>query len=187
MISRYWVPALPALLVVAFAAAERAFSARSNEYLRAAYFAQQAAVLLWLVYPGMDAFSRGLEDGPARIGKWLNENSSPAAVVATPDIGAVGYYAERRVLDLGGLVTPAMGPLLATHDISEITRGGLYETVAHADYLVDRDLRAGALLGPGRHLVMVARVANLGLSRPQPRFYSLYRVEAPADSAGGTR
>ncbi|MBI5837404.1 MAG: hypothetical protein HZB25_09175 [Candidatus Eisenbacteria bacterium] len=184
MISRYWVPALPALLVAAAVGPERAFGARARHRGAAAYFAQQLALLVFLVVPGMDAFTRGLGGGPAEIGRWLRAHSAPDAVVATPDIGAVGYYSGRRVLDLGGLVTPAMAPLLARHDLGEIVRGGLYQTVGRADYLVDRDARPGALAPDRYELRMTARVENLGLSRPHPVYYSLYRVRSAAPPAG---
>lgn len=178
MISRYWVPVLPALCVFACVAGERALGRRLAAWAAGLYVAQQAAVFLLLVSPQMSAFSRGLDAGPAAIGRWLRLHAAPSALVATPDIGAVGWYSERRVLDLGGLVTPAMGPVLARHDLSDIVRGRLYEAAGRPDYLVDRDPRAGALLGPELHLVLASRMDNLGISRPRPVFYSLYRVGA---------
>jgi hypothetical protein len=40
------------------------------------------------------------------LGKWLARNTPPQAVIACNDVGAIGYFAKRRVLDLLGLVTP---------------------------------------------------------------------------------
>ncbi|TET33328.1 MAG: hypothetical protein E3J72_17280 [Planctomycetota bacterium] len=42
------------------------------------------------------------------VGKWLDENTEPDSVIAAHDIGAVAYFSRRRVLDLIGLVDPAM-------------------------------------------------------------------------------
>ncbi len=181
MISRYWVPALPALCALAAVSVERAFAPAAWRRWCALYLAQQAAVFVLLVSPGMAAFTRGLEAGPARIGRWLHDNTPDTTVVATPDIGAIGFYSERRVLDLGGLVTPEMQPVLARHDLAEIVRDSLYEAAGRPDYLVDRDPLPGALISRRHHLVMATRVENLGLSRPRPVFYSLYRIRrAPA-------
>lgn len=182
-ISRYWVPATPALCAAAWIGAERAFGQRTRLGLGALYFAQQAAVLLLMVFPQIDAFTRGLDRGPAEIGRWLRANAAPEAVVATPDIGAIGFFGERYVLDVGGLVTPAMAPILARHDLPEIMRGGLYEEVGVPDYLVDRAPRAGVLADDRHELLLSSRIENLGLSRPKPQYYSLYRVLKPGDAA----
>jgi len=40
------------------------------------------------------------------VGKWLAENTPASAVIACNDVGAIGYFANRRILDLLGLVTP---------------------------------------------------------------------------------
>ena len=196
MISRYWVPALPALCAAAWVGAERAFGGRWARGLLAVYLAQQLAVLVFLVGPQIDAFTRGarpawyapgapllgqgMEAGPARVGLWLKAESPPGSIVATPDIGAIGFFSERAVLDLGGLVTPAMGPVLAGHELTEINRRGLYEIAGHPDYLVDRSEGPGALSGPRYSLIMVSRMENLGISRPGPHFYSLYSVRRGA-------
>jgi hypothetical protein len=46
------------------------------------------------------------------VARWLNENTPPDAYVAAHDIGAIGYHTERRILDLAGLVSPEVVPLL---------------------------------------------------------------------------
>ncbi|MBN1657314.1 MAG: hypothetical protein JXA93_02880 [Anaerolineae bacterium] len=52
------------------------------------------------------------------IGLWLRDNTPPASAIATAGIGQVGYYSQRRIVDLGGLVTP-MGGLYAVRDWQE--------------------------------------------------------------------
>lgn len=37
---------------------------------------------------------------------WLVENTPPGATIATHDIGALGYFAQRRLLDTTGIITP---------------------------------------------------------------------------------
>lgn len=46
------------------------------------------------------------------VALWLRDNTEPDALVAAHDIGAIGYYARRPLLDLAGLVTPQVIPLL---------------------------------------------------------------------------
>jgi hypothetical protein len=46
------------------------------------------------------------------MGRWLAENTPRDCVIAASDIGAVGYFSGRRVLDVVGLVTPEVLPYL---------------------------------------------------------------------------
>ena len=56
-------------------------------------------------------------------GRWIAEHLPPDAVVATYDLGAVAYHADRRVVDLGGLVDPAMARRLFAGDCAPYMRG----------------------------------------------------------------
>lgn len=59
------------------------------------------------------------------VGLWLSSRTPEHAVVAVKDIGFIGYYSQRRILDLAGLVSPQsipyraradfLGPILAFH------------------------------------------------------------------------
>lgn len=44
--------------------------------------------------------------------EWLRDHTPPDALVAAHDIGAIGYYAGRPLLDLAGLVTPEVIPFM---------------------------------------------------------------------------
>jgi hypothetical protein len=46
------------------------------------------------------------------VARWLNDHTPADAFIAAHDIGAMGYFAERRLLDLAGLVSPEVSPLL---------------------------------------------------------------------------
>lgn len=47
------------------------------------------------------------------VAQWLAENTPEDALIASHDIGAIGYFAERPLLDLAGLISPEIIPLLA--------------------------------------------------------------------------
>ena len=46
----------------------------------------------------------GMERAHIGLGKWLNAHSLPFATVAAGDIGAIGFWSRRNILDLDGLV-----------------------------------------------------------------------------------
>jgi hypothetical protein len=52
----------------------------------------------------MDAHSSSY----VQVGEWLNANTPPGSSVALLEIGIVGFYSDRTVVDTMGLVSPAM-------------------------------------------------------------------------------
>jgi hypothetical protein len=44
-----------------------------------------------------------------KAGSWIRANTSPDATIGLDEIGIVGYYADRRVIDSWGLASPEMG------------------------------------------------------------------------------
>ncbi len=50
------------------------------------------------------------------LGQWAAEHTPPDAILALNDIGAIAYFSERPVIDLAGLITPEVVPLLRSPD-----------------------------------------------------------------------
>ncbi|MDE2997555.1 MAG: hypothetical protein OXU79_00580 [Gemmatimonadota bacterium] len=51
-------------------------------------------------------------------GEWLAENTPAAASVGMVEIGIVGFYSHRYIVDVCGLVTPTVGPHIAAGDVA---------------------------------------------------------------------
>jgi hypothetical protein len=83
--------------------------------------AENAAIYATQVLPHVRTFSPALERSLVTWGRWFDRHADRDAVIATPDIGAIGYYSQRRVVDLAGLVTPAMVPLLERESEEQAT------------------------------------------------------------------
>jgi len=71
----------------------------------------------------LPAMSRNYADNVQNInamhvafGEWALEHTSPNDALALNDIGAIGYVSQRYVVDLAGLITPEVVPLLRESD-----------------------------------------------------------------------
>jgi hypothetical protein len=45
------------------------------------------------------------------LGRWFAENTPPDASIAISDVGAVGYFSQRTIIDMFGLIDPHIGRL----------------------------------------------------------------------------
>jgi hypothetical protein len=64
---------------------------------------------VFLFVLGAPAYARDvrvIETEMVATARWLEANTGPDALVAAHDIGAVGYFSERPLIDLAGLVSP---------------------------------------------------------------------------------
>src|SRR5262249_17721348 len=125
------------------------------------------------VLPHVQSFSPALEQSLIAWGRRFERTTDPSAVIATPDIGAIGYFSRRRVVDLAGLVTPAMITHLARESQEEAITGFHFATFSRPDSLVDRAPQPYQLLHTSPYAATltplgIARVPNLGLARPDP-------------------
>ena len=58
---------------------------------------------------------RNVNDMDVRVARWIAKNVPRDAVVATNDIGAIGYLSRRNVLDTVGIATPEIIPFLVKY------------------------------------------------------------------------
>jgi len=202
VISRYLLPLLPVIAWLAWRAAEvwwrpdaqappRRRVVVLGALLAAAVLAQNLAVYRTRVISHVDAFTTGLDRSLVRWGRWFGEHAPEGSLIATPDIGAIGYFSDRRVLDLAGLVSPGMVPLLERETPERISEEFRFAEVARPDFLVDRAPRGQELTRRSRFgdcLVKLgeAEIDGLGIARPGTVVYSFYRIDwACADARLG--
>jgi hypothetical protein len=77
--------------------------------------ASLAAVTLIFLVIGGAAYRTDvaiIETEMVQTAKWLNTNTPPGSRLAVHDIGAVGYFSSREVIDLAGLVNPEVIPFI---------------------------------------------------------------------------
>ena len=169
VLSRYLVPMLPILAWLAWRAVERWWAGeeptpRAAPGRRSLLGVGLAALaltqnLIWYeaaVLPQVRSFTAGLHQSLVPWGQWFAAAHATEGAIAAPDIGAIGYYSQRRVLDLAGLVTPAHGAAAR----ARAARG-------HRRELLVRERRAARL--PGRPRAARVRPAHAQPLRARAR------------------
>jgi arabinofuranosyltransferase len=78
--------------------------------LLVAGLAVAALVSLWPAATRYGWAVQNIEGMQVRLGRWVDANTPRDARLALSDVGAIGYLSRREVIDLMGLVTPAILP-----------------------------------------------------------------------------
>jgi hypothetical protein len=136
---RYLIPAMPVFFILGFIGVGRLIlllAAGSKIFNLARAGVVGLIILVGLGFYGIGAVSYGkdvaiIESEMVQTAVWLNENTQPDAVIAAHDIGAIGYFSNRRLLDLAGLVSPEVIPF-----IRDEPKLADYLNQNKADYLV---------------------------------------------------
>ena len=135
---RYLIPLIPVLAVCGaggmghilhLSASKRIPRIVSRAWLMATGL---LAIIFWFI--GAGAYARDtqiIETEMVATARWINRHTPPSALVAAHDIGALGYFGQRKILDMAGLVSPQVIPF-----IRDETRLRLWLTDSGADYLV---------------------------------------------------
>jgi hypothetical protein len=91
-------------------------------------------VLLGFWVLGARAYGRDvalIESEMVKSAHWLAENTDEDSIIAAHDIGALGYFSNRMLVDLAGLVSPEVIPFIRDEE-----RLAKYLDKRGADYLV---------------------------------------------------
>lgn len=164
--SRYLVPALPAIAILAMSTL-RMLMVSPVKPLR---LAPAVIAAVCIVLQARSAYSSSEEyqgiclyhwERHERAGRWLAEKTPEDAVVATHDIGAIAYYSHRRVVDIVGILDPEIVPHLGTREyiprVQEILER---EGVTHLAVL--------------RNWLEVSNVEPLFVATPQPEILEIF-------------
>jgi hypothetical protein len=117
---RYVIPALPSLLLLGvvgtYGLLQRTRKSMAGRVLlRTLVIATALMFGYFAVVIGPSVYSTDvhvIEEEMVTPAKWLAENLAPDDLLVVHDIGAVGYFAPRTIIDLAGLVSPEVIPLI---------------------------------------------------------------------------
>lgn len=138
-----------------------------------------------------------LESIHKEMGLWLSVNTQPTDTVCAEDIGYLGYYSGRYILDQDGLVSPSAVPFNEKRDRLGLLReyrpayfligfsGPYFSQVIQSEWL-KRDYRIQATFGPDSLCLDRARV-NLKDFEFHACKYNIYKRVNAADSEENRR
>lgn len=116
---RYAIPTIPVFVVLGVEGMISWLDVRSISMLRRAlsraWILLVPIILLYFWIAGAGAYGRDvaiIESEMVDTAIWIDGNTREEAVVAAHDIGALGFFAYRDLVDLAGLVNPEVIPIL---------------------------------------------------------------------------
>jgi len=133
---RYVIPTIPVYLLLSILGIYSIFqgSIQGRNLLLFGYKVSIVSVLLIFFVLGGKAYAEDvaiIESEMVGTALWINDNLQPDAVLAVHDIGAIGFFADRQIVDLAGLISPEVIPFI--RDEEKLSK---YLDEKEVDYLV---------------------------------------------------
>lgn len=116
---RYMIPLIPSLLILGTWGMMEWFELRSKrifQRLASQTWLASLIIVAFVFYGiGANAYANDtqvIQKEMVTVAKWLSEHTDPGEWIAAHDIGAIGYFSNRPILDLAGLISPQVVPYL---------------------------------------------------------------------------
>jgi hypothetical protein len=121
---RYQIPVIPFFILIGAAGTGQMLRLVTqpsvNRIVSRTTIASISLVFLAFLGIGARAYAtdvRFIQGEMVATARWLIENTPERSRIALHDIGAVGYFADRPLLDLAGLITPQVIPFIANETL----------------------------------------------------------------------
>lgn len=134
---RYLIPIIPVLAIYGVAGVAQALMrrvGRGGRVIDRVWVISITLIVIGFIPIGAVTYTTDVSiiDGEmVAVARWLDANTPPEVIIAAHDIGAIGYFAHRPLLDLAGLISPEVIPF-----IRDETRLSAWLQARGAQYLV---------------------------------------------------
>lgn len=185
IISRYLLIIIPFITILAIGSF---FAIKRNLNLiilifTGIVFLQSVFLFFYVVKPHTDNFSNGMQDCFKYIGKWCSENTSKDSKIILGDVGTMGYFSGRYIIDAQALINRDLllnKKIMAT-PLSEREKMTNVLKFVPADYLVQRDSiidpYSNKLIGDYKLEFLFNReFPGLGITDNTPKYYNVYHI-----------
>jgi hypothetical protein len=116
---RYVIPALPSIILCGLTGTvwllERGQTSLAGRVLTRSLTVSAMLALVYFLFQGAAVYRQDvsiIDEEMVAAADWIKDNITPDELLAVHDIGAVGYFAPRPILDLAGLVSPEIIPFI---------------------------------------------------------------------------
>jgi hypothetical protein len=186
IVSRYLLLMTPLVTIYAFWYLERSrMFSRSARFRYSVILVVTALIMLQsqviyrrYVLPGIVEFEQGMDTALIPIGRWLNEHTPADAIVFVPDVGAVGFYSDRKICDAAGLISPDMLSFIRQGYTEEMMiENNLFRSSCNAGYLVDRSFVPERWKSRSDLVPQITKTfSRMGIADPRTNYYTIYKV-----------
>ncbi len=146
-------------------------------------FIQSLTLYFYNVKPHTDNFEKGVNECYINIGKWFSENTNENSKIILNDVGTIGYFSDRYIIDAGALINRDLNLNKSIMGTSMIERDKASNVLRFtvADYLVQRDTIEDPLknLNNGQYkleYLFSREFPGLGISDPTIKYYNIYHI-----------
>lgn len=94
-------------------------SAKAVRLITQTLLAASVIILIAFVPIGAKAYATDvaiIDAEMVQVARWLSIHTPPDALIAAHDIGAIGFFARRPLIDLAGLISPEVIPIIRDED-----------------------------------------------------------------------
>jgi len=135
---RYIMPLIPFFILLSISG-YREILIIINKFLKNAFITRLAFIIFAgvLFYQSFNAYEtfkmfyaeqcKYIYDRQVKTAMWLKENTDENDVLGVHDIGAIGFYTGRKIIDVAGLITPYLNERLTEKDYSKIMKDYLQQ------------------------------------------------------------
>ena len=120
---RYAIPIIPVLLELGIEGLLAWVDLDSSEFIRRfvsrSWLLLSLATLITFWFSGGNAYAKDvaiIETEIVESAKWIANNTEEDSLIAAHDIGALGFFGQREILDLAGLISPEVIPFIRDED-----------------------------------------------------------------------
>ena len=133
----YYATLVPAF-IIAIAAAFEIFRLIKNQKLRILSFTLLTVIIIGGHLSKVIKLSHQIDSRIpiyTEIGKWISENTPTGSSIGVLEVGIIGYYAERKMIDFASLIQPEVAMQMKAETTYQDTAAWVLENL-HPDFMV---------------------------------------------------
>jgi hypothetical protein len=120
---RYIIPVIPIFLLIGVSGwleSSESFRGLIGRIIKKSWGLIIVIVLIGFSILGVQAYSRDvaiIETEMVYCAKWIRDNTSHSSIIAAHDIGALGFFSDRTIIDMAGLISPEVIPFIRDEEM----------------------------------------------------------------------